>query len=446
MSGVVSVRQKYKLLKKIDVGGMAEIYRANLVSMKGFEKEVAIKKVLPNLTRNRRFVSMFLDEARLCMNLTHPNIVPVFDVGRSGDAYFIVMEFVNGTNLKRLFRKFSERGQSMPLHLAAFTVAEILKGLAYAHESTDASGDPLNIVHRDVSPPNILISQNGYVKLTDFGLAKASTQLLATDPGMVKGKFSYLAPETVSGNAPDHRTDIFSAGIILWELLSGRRLFVGRTHVETVEAVRNCNVVPISQLNSEIDPEFEEILNKALHMSPEERYQSAREFGDAITSYLFSHGLKVTNFDMAEFLTSLGETTPIEIDDEQIATLIEDELLTLSVMGLYIPGDEMEGTSPLHPDVLDLKDGVFELDDIFDDIPPETPDETNAEGQQNPLGAAPTGDATATASENTASNADDDFDDSDDELVWISPGLVALLAMAGSAAVAAIAYLVLNLG
>jgi len=438
------VRQKYKLLKKIDVGGMAEIYRANLVSMKGFEKEVAIKKVLPNLTRNRRFVSMFLDEARLCMNLTHPNIVPVFDVGRSGDAYFIVMEFVNGTNLKRLFRKFSERGQSMPLHLAAFTIAEVLKGLAYAHESTDASGDPLNIVHRDVSPPNILVSQNGYVKLTDFGLAKASTQLLATDPGMVKGKFSYLAPEAISGNTPDHRTDIFSAGIILWELLSGRRLFVGRTHVETVEAVRNCNIIPISQLNNEIDSEFEEILNQALHISPHERYQSAREFGDAITSYLFSHGLKVTNFDMAEFLTNLGETGPIEINDEQVAHLIEDELLTLSVMGLYIPGDELEGANPLHPDVLELKGGVFELDDIFDTAPPEQSKEAKEPVPQTEPGTTSSDVNSETAG--IAPEPDKDIQAHQDDLIWISPGLVALLAMAGSAAVAAIAYLVLNLG
>ena len=208
-------RQRYKILDKLDAGGMAEIYRAKAITLDGFEKSVAIKRILPHLCANPKFVNMFLDEARLAMKLNHANIVQVFDVGRAQDTYFIVMELVEGRNLRRIFQRLSEVGQRFPVPVAVFLVTEALKGLAHAHERRDGDGHSLGIVHRDVSPPNLLISHSGEVKLTDFGLAKAMTQVELTDPGIVKGKFSYLSPEALDGRAVDYRADIFSTGIIL---------------------------------------------------------------------------------------------------------------------------------------------------------------------------------------------------------------------------------------
>jgi eukaryotic-like serine/threonine-protein kinase len=229
-------RQRYRVLNKIDAGGMAEIYLARAVAVGGIEKNVAIKRVLPALTKNKRFVNMFLDEARLSMVLTHANIVQVFDVGRADGTYFIVMEYVDGQNLRRIIQRMSERGYRIAVPLASYLIAEVCKGLSHAHDQRDQQGNPLGIVHRDISPPNILISRAGEVKITDFGLAKAITQFEITDPGIVKGKFSYLSPEAANGKLVDHRADIFAAGILLWELLAGRRLFLGKSDMETVSA------------------------------------------------------------------------------------------------------------------------------------------------------------------------------------------------------------------
>ncbi len=360
------MRQSYKIVEKIDMGGMAEVYRARAVSMKGFEKEVAVKRVLPSLTRNRRFVSMFLDEARLSMGLNHPNIVQVFDVGRAEGTYYIVMEFVEGLNLRRAFQKNAERAKGMPLSIAAFILTEILKGLAYAHEKHDDDGRLLHVVHRDVSPPNVLISRAGDVKLTDFGLAKAESQLTETDPGVVKGKFSYLSPEACQGKSIDHRADIFSAGIILWELLANRRLFVGKNDMETVDLIRSPQIPSLSLLNSEIDPEFEAIVGKALREEPSRRYTSAREFGQAINNYLFSHGLKVDAYDLANYVQSLFDGTDVEDDADQIAALLQEEILNLSVVGL-INEAQMGGHGiSLNADRLGLTGGSIDVDDLFD--------------------------------------------------------------------------------
>ena len=172
---------------------------------------------------------MFLDEARLSMKLTHANIVQVFDVGRADGTYFIVMEYVNGHNLRQLLQRMVETSYDLPIHYAAYIIMEVCKGLAHAHDQLDSQGEPMGIVHRDVSPPNILLSKSGEVKITDFGLAKAVTQLEITDPGIVKGKYSYLSPEAADGKEVDHRADLFAVGILLWETLCKRRLFQGKT-------------------------------------------------------------------------------------------------------------------------------------------------------------------------------------------------------------------------
>ena len=186
---------KYRVIKRLEAGGMAEVYLGEAVSVQGFKKKVAIKRVLPHLAQNESFIEMFLDEARLSARLNHANIVSVFDISKREDTYFLIMEFVDGVNLKRIIESLTKRGQRMRLGDAIYLCIEACRGLSYAHELPDENGKPLGIVHRDISPPNIMITRRGEVKLADFGLAKASTQLRPTDPGVVKGKFSYLSPE-----------------------------------------------------------------------------------------------------------------------------------------------------------------------------------------------------------------------------------------------------------
>ncbi len=301
--------QKYRIIEKLDAGGMAEVFLGEAEALKGFKRRVAIKRILPHLTKNRRFVQMFLDEARLSLQLQHANIVTVYDIGKADNTFFIVMEYVDGTNLKKVMAHMNRKGRLVPMEQAVFIIREVCEGLAYAHDQRDpTTGRPLGIVHRDVSPPNILLSLRGEVKLVDFGLAKATTQLETTDPGVVKGKFSYLSPEAASGLEVDRRADIFAAGIILWELLTGRRLFYGENDYQTVELVREANIPPMAVANPNVPRELEDILLKALARDPEDRYQTASEFAEALTRFLFSRGLAVTRNDVARLVKEVVES------------------------------------------------------------------------------------------------------------------------------------------
>ena len=212
-------QQRYRVLDRLASGGMAEVFLAESASIEGFKKRVAIKRVLPHLSEKTRFISMFLDEARLSAHLSHSNCVQVFDIGVGDSAYFIVMEYVDGADLKAIVEHLAERRKPFPVELAVHVAIQICQGLAYAHELTADGGTSLNVVHRDMSPPNVLITKYGEVKIVDFGLAKASSQLEKSEPGIIKGKFSYLSPEAALGEEIDHRTDIFAVGIILWEIL-----------------------------------------------------------------------------------------------------------------------------------------------------------------------------------------------------------------------------------
>ena len=303
--------QKYKITERIDAGGMAEVFRGIAEGLQGFKKSVAIKRILPHLCKNKKFISMFLDEAKLSLHLQHANIVGVFDIGVSpagpdgeGGAYFIVMEFVDGSHLKGIVESMRRQGKSLSVAQVLYIVMQVCNGLAYAHEITDPeTGRPLGIVHRDISPPNILISKQGEVKLVDFGLAKATSQIETTDPGVVKGKFSYLSPEAANGKEVDKRADIFAVGILLYEMLTGKRLFYGENDYQTVEMVRQARVPSISQQNSLVEPELEAIVRKSLARDVNARYQTAGELGDAIAQHLFSRGLKVTQRDIGALVT-----------------------------------------------------------------------------------------------------------------------------------------------
>lgn len=377
---------RYRPLFKLDSGGMAEVYVAEAESMAGFKKKVAIKRILPGLLKDDRFVRMFLDEARLSLHLSHANIVSVFDIGKSSSTYFIVMEYVDGTNLKYVLQYLSRRRVTMPVHMTVWLVNEILKGLDYAHNLRDPeTGRSFGVVHRDISPPNVLVSWNGEVKLTDFGLAKASTQLESTDPGVVKGKFSYLSPEAANGQEVDHRADLFAVGIIAYEMLTGRRLFLGESDYQTVEMVRKAEVPSMQAINPEVPVELEKIIRKALARDVALRYQSASDMADDLLGFLFSRSLKVSSRDLSELLEDLRRDDPAATPKEEpgeesnlIIKLINEEFLNFKsldedsdapVTG-SMPLDSLLGESQPYDPATPLPIGDFDRRDDDSSPPP----------------------------------------------------------------------------
>jgi serine/threonine-protein kinase len=377
------MRDRYTITERLDHGGMAEVFRGVAESMEGFKKSVAIKRILPNLTKNQKFVSMFLDEARLSLFLQHANIVQVFDISRTPDnAYFLVMEYVDGCNLKALLERQKQKGKRIDIGHSVYLMAECCKALQYAHNlEHPETNEPLGIVHRDISPPNILLSKNGEVKLVDFGLAKANSQIEATDPGVVKGKFSYLSPEAASGRDVDHRADVFAVGIILWELFTGRRLFYGDTDYQTVELVRQARVPSIAALNPEIDAEIEQVVRKSLARDPADRYQSAGDLGDALAQFLFSRRMKVTARDIAALVrdtqVEMMRKRSAEPKDSLIDALILDEMQKMTSL---LDGDgagapqTTEGSMSLDPSAfIDTSNWAGEMGLASSHHPPQHP-------------------------------------------------------------------------
>ncbi len=350
-------QQRYRVVEKLESGGMAEVFLAESEGLQGFRKQVAIKRVLPHLSEKKKFISMFLDEARLSAQLSHSNCVQVFDIGVGDNAYFIVMEYVDGANLKAVAEVMKKQGQAFPMPAAVYLCVEICKGLAYAHEMKDPStGQPMNIVHRDMSPPNVLLTKYGEVKIVDFGLAKANSQLEKSEPGIIKGKFSYLSPEAAMGQDVDPRTDIFAVGIILWELLAGQRLFLGETDFQTVKKVQQANIPSISSINKNVPPDLERIINKALARDPAGRYVTARDLARELTNFLFKHATPVSAFDVAQLVIGAMKDRAKKKPQQGsiIDKLIEEALFEFTSLGETGTGehkaaaDASQATSPLN--------------------------------------------------------------------------------------------------
>ena len=350
------VESRYRILERIDSGGMAEVFKGRARAIHGIEKTVAIKRILPHLARNRKFVSMFLDEARLSVYLNHANIVQVFDIARSAGNYFIVMEYVEGSNLRTLLDQFSRQNRSFPVEHAAYVAANVCRALGYAHDRLDFQGRPLHIVHRDVSPPNVLLTVEGEVKLVDFGLARAASQLEKSDPDILKGKLGYMSPEQAWGKEVDRRADIFATGILLFEMLAGRRLFRGESDLETLELVRAARLPSLRTLNPRVPEALEVIAMKALTRDPRDRYQDARVFEDALWDFLFSTRLKVTPMTLAAWMH--GELLRIvpepESEARAIDRMIYEEMLKITSIESYdLPEDPdptytgNEGSKPI---------------------------------------------------------------------------------------------------
>jgi len=293
---------KYQLIAEIGRGGAATVYLAVMQGATGFTKLFVVKLLHSDIGFDGEEMSMFMNEARLAARLNHPNVVQSLEFEEFEGRYYLAMEYLEGQALSRVLSPAPEGCAPLRLDHHLQILCDALGGLHYAHELCDYDGTPLHIVHRDVSPPNIMLSKNGEVKIVDFGLAKANSQVEQTDQGVVKGKFSYLSPEAAWGLEVDARTDVFAIGIILWEMLSGRRLFYGDTAYATVELVREARVPSLTALNPNIDAELDGIVRTALARDPAQRFQSAADVGDALAHYLFAREWKVTSRDVANLV------------------------------------------------------------------------------------------------------------------------------------------------
>ncbi len=279
---------KYLLLERVNVGGMAEVFVAKAFGVEGFERILAIKKILPTMVEDEEFITMFIDEARIAVQLNHANIVQIYELGKHDENYYIAMEYVSGRDLRLLLDRYRRRGEIMPTAQAVYVVSKICEGLDYAHRKKDARGADLHIVHRDVSPQNILISYDGDIKLIDFGIAKAANRAQKTQAGILKGKFGYMSPEQVRGLPIDRRSDIFAVGVILYECLTGEKLFVGESDFSTLEKVRNADVTPPREFNDQIPPGLEKVVLRSLAREPEERYQYASDLQEDLMRFLLA--------------------------------------------------------------------------------------------------------------------------------------------------------------
>jgi serine/threonine protein kinase len=278
---------QYILLEKVATGGMAELFKAKKIGIEGFERVLAIKRILPHLSSDEEFIDMFIAEAKLVARLTHKNIAQVYDFGKIDQNYFIAMEYIRGKDLKGILKRCEVQNIKLPVALAVFIAKEVASALSYAHRQKDSMGKNFNIIHRDVSPQNILVSYEGDVKVVDFGIAKAGTHSKTTT-GVLKGKLSYMSPEQAWGKPIDHRSDIFSLGIVLYEMLTGERLFKGDTEINTLERVRAAKVESFpSSINADLPSELDDKVLKALAKEVTDRYQDASSMEADLGDMLF---------------------------------------------------------------------------------------------------------------------------------------------------------------
>jgi len=279
---------KYVLINRLAVGGMAEVYRAKLRGVAGFERIVAIKRILPSVAEDKEFIDMFLDEARIAGQLNHANICPIYELGRIGPTYYIAMEYVDGKDVLQTINRFRRRRAYMPPVMAAWIGVRICEALAYAHNKTSTDNKPLDIIHRDVSPQNILISYEGTVKLIDFGISKASSRITRTQAGVLKGKFGYMSPEQIKGMPIDHRSDLFALGTCLYEMVTSDRLFKAASDFATLEKIRAAEIPPPSSVVENFPPMLDAAIMRALEVEPSNRWQSAQDMAKELRDFIAS--------------------------------------------------------------------------------------------------------------------------------------------------------------
>lgn len=300
---------KYQILERIATGGMAEIYKARLEGIGGFQRTFAIKRILPHLSANNEYVTMLVDEAKVAGLLSHANIVQILDLGQVDGIWYIAMEYVNGYDLGAILKRAHNRGLVLPVPHCCFMAIELLKGLEYAHQRQVMRGGrpvPLNIIHRDVSPPNILVSKQGEVKLTDFGIARASLKAMETQAGVIKGRFDYMSPEQAAGTKDlDQRSDLFSAGVVLYEALCGKHPFRTESELTTLEAVRDGEYPPINTINPEVPDALAAIVDRSLHVDKRKRFANATAFKEALAKFFHDSGFLFTHAKLSTYLKGL---------------------------------------------------------------------------------------------------------------------------------------------
>lgn len=393
---------KYLLLEKLATGGMAEVYRAKASGAGGFEKQLAIKRILPNYSANEEFRRMFEYEAQLSSRLTHANIVQVYDFVKSGDTYLLAMEYVDGKNLRQLINKARKRAFPLSIAFSTFLVNEVCKGLDYAHrKKDDLLSKPLNIIHRDMSPQNIMLSYDGAVKIVDFGIAKAKDRVDETRSGVIKGKFGYMSPEQANGQPIDHRSDIFSTAIILWELLTNQRLFSAENDMATLKLIQECVVSSPSRLNPKIPTDLERIVMKGLVKDLSLRYQSAGIFHKHLQEFLSKHYPSFTQKDAADTVQKVFDS---EIEKEKKRY---EQLYRQSIP--FSQGEQSERQAGESSELEDLLEGEITRSELVENtpvtavdeqVPPISEGEPKAEGQaavpepSEPTQLADTGEST----------------------------------------------------
>jgi serine/threonine protein kinase len=353
---------RYEPLKKLATGGMAEIYLAKQSGLEGFEKVVVLKRILPHLSSDEEFVNMFLDEARIAAKLSHPNVVQIYDLGKADNTYYIAMEYVSGRNVQHLITKQQSLGGHLPVEHVCRIIAGVCDGLHYAHARKDYDGKPLNIIHRDISPQNILVSFAGGVKVVDFGIAKASTQLAQTRAGVLKGKYAYMSPEQVRGSKIDHRSDIFAVGLVMYEMLTGARTFERENSLKTLKAIVQEKPLNPREMNPDIPMEVVKILSKALEKNPDRRYKTAQEFQLALEDWLEQSPKKSNNVRLSRFL--------YELFDDELSSA-EGTMVVKGVGQVIIPTSR-QGKEPIKPAVeeeVDSKTLTAALVDAGPDAP-----------------------------------------------------------------------------
>jgi eukaryotic-like serine/threonine-protein kinase len=304
----------YELIERVATGGMAEVYLARRAGPHGFQKVVAVKRILPQLAKDVDFVAMFVDEARVCARLSHPNIVQVFDFGEEEGELYMAMEYVDGTTGARLIRAAAAQGVELPLDACLHVALSLLRGLEYAHSARDEAGKPLSLVHRDVSPGNVLIDRSGAVKLTDFGIARAAELERRTDAGQLKGKLGYMSPEQVVGRELDARSDLFTLGIVLTEMVILRPLFSGGTELDVLIRIRDADLSALDRAKDRVPHDLRAVLHRALAKDPMLRYASATAFADAIEDLVRRRRLQVGPAKLAPWIERLGLTSAETID------------------------------------------------------------------------------------------------------------------------------------
>ncbi len=335
---------RYVLLKRIAIGGMAEVFRAVAYGAEGFEKLVAIKRMLPHLSDDPQFVDMFVNEARLAANLNHGNIIQIFDFGTIKDLLFLSMEYVRGKNFAEIIDFLRAHDLSTPIELACHVAIQALNGLDYAHRALDRHGNPANLIHRDVSPPNIIVSFDGEVKIGDFGIAKAAETGIRTGSGVLKGKYAYMSPEQAGGLDMDPRTDIFSLGVCFYELLTLSEAFAGNSDLGVLRAIRAAEVTPPRELNPAIPEELESIMYRALEKDPDDRFKSAAEMRDALEQFMINENLRFSASWLSNFMSDIFRDE-IEQEREQLlretqeAEHLRDEATTAARLGAFDAGD-----------------------------------------------------------------------------------------------------------